>query len=249
MTLAIKQTTDFIQGIDDSRLFTQLVDGEFDPGTEMFKRAQDGSNVLKLFGTSIVFTVASLATIPWELISKFKNGRFYLRGFGFLCPLIALGAFALARYYSVRSLHRMNKVNALSYITISTDSPTNLRSIAKTAEDCFNLIKSEAQRTPQLKADSLSVLIRLHYLKKHCTDLAERWITIKLAELVAVKRDQGHYPLYTELFTINADFLRASSEKKREMIANRVTLMTTKDGKSLSFADVCQELGLQNATS
>lgn len=242
MALVIKHTTDFIQAIEDPRLFTQLIDGEFDQGTEMFKRAQDGSNVLKLFGTGIVFTVASLVTIPWELISKFKNGRFYLRGFGFLCPLIALGAFALARYYSVRSLHRMNMVSALSYITISTDSPTNLRAIAKAAEDHFNRVKPEAKTA--LTLDNILMLIRLHYLRQHCTDLAERWITIKLAELVAVKRDQGHYPLYTELFTINADFLRASSEKRREMISSRASVVTTKDGKSLTFQQICQKLDL-----
>ena len=98
MTLAIKHAADFIQAIDDPRLFTQIVDGEFDPGTEMFKRIEDGSNVIKSMGTGIVFAVASLVTVPWELISKIKNGRFFLRGFGFLCPLIALGAFALARH-------------------------------------------------------------------------------------------------------------------------------------------------------
>lgn len=249
MTLAIKYATDFIQAIEDPRLFTQIVDGEYDAGTEMFKRVQDGSTVTKSIGTGVVFTVASLVTIPWELISKVKNGRFYLRGFGFLCPLIALGAFALARYYSVLALNHMNTVTALQHIHIFKQPPANLKSIAEAAEDHFNRAKSEAQESLQLKAESLSVLIRLHYLKKHCTDLAERWTTVKLARLYQFKRDHEHYPSYTELFTINADFLHASSEKKKEMVANRATLVTTKDGKSLSYEDVCKELGLQNANS
>jgi hypothetical protein len=249
VAITIKYANDFIQALDDPQLFTQIVDGNFDLGEETCKRLQDGSTVLKLLGTGFVFTVTSLVTVPWEAISKARHGRFSLRGFGFLCPLIALGAFALARHYSVRSLHRTNTVGALSDIRIFLDHKENLNSIAGVARTHFDQIKSIARLDPRLKVVSLTALIKLHYLQKHCTNLAEKWETLALAQLVAAKSDQGHYPSYTELFTINADFLRASSAKKQEMMATRAILVTTQDGKSLSFEDVSKELGLQSATS
>ncbi|MGK4455595.1 hypothetical protein, partial [Klebsiella pneumoniae] len=78
------------------------------------------------------------------------------------------------------------------------------------------------------------MLIKLHFLQKHCINLMQ-------PNAILAGKSERHYSSYSKLFTINADVLHGTPEKKQEMLANRATLVTTKDGKSLSYDGLCKE--------
>lgn len=203
--------------------------------------ARDRSLVFLLI--SMIFSLASIFTVPLAAISRIRHQSLALLGFGFLCPVIAYGTFALSLHYSKSHLYH----DRLSLILDPTENPddplTNLEAIAKAARRHFEKLRSDIRKSLTLTHEALPLLIKLHYLQKHCINLMQS------NDILATKGIDGQFPNYTELFTINVDALRGNPKNKLEMLADHIPLVTTREGKSLSFDDVCKELDLQNATS
>lgn len=187
--------------------------------------ARDQSLIFLFF--SITLSLISLFTVPLEAISRIRQGRFSLRGFGFLCPVIAYALFAFHVRYAKYFVHHM-RVSLIFDPTENPEDPlTNLESIAQAAHSHFEKLRSDIRKHSDFAPEALLLLIKLHFLQKHC---------INLMQSKTVKGIDGHYPSYTQLFTLNADF-----HGNLEKMLNHTILVTTQDGKSLSFDDLCQE--------
>jgi hypothetical protein len=210
------------------------VEGKRHPWAEKMKSLDARDRSLQCLFISIIFSLASLFTLSIEAISRIREGRFSLRGFGFLCPAIAYGTFMLSIHYSKHHLYH----DRLSLILDPSNDPedplTNLDLMAQAARRHFEKLKSDINKYPACMQEALPLLIKLHFLQKHCINLMQ-------PQAILAEKIEGHYPTYSNLFSINADFLSAPLEKKQEMVAKGATLATTKDGKSLSFDDLCKE--------
>ena len=188
---------------------------------------------LKFLFISIIFSLASLFTVPLEAVSRIRQGCFSLRGLGFLCPVIAYAMFALHVHYAKYFVHHMRVSLTFDPTENPEDSLANLESIVKAAHSHFEKLKSDISKHSDTP-DTLLLLIKLHFFQKHCINLMQ-------SDDILAEKTEGHYPSYIKLFTINADFIHGTPEKKQEMLACRAALVITKEGKSLSFDDLCKE--------
>lgn len=241
MAHAIERSRNFIHAINTANFFTEFVDGTFKLEKEKEKLKALTSKIVKSFLATAAFGVASVVTVPWEIVSRVRHGQFALRGYGFLCPALGLGAFALFVYYLKSCQNQERALNNFRICyDISANVSSNLVTIRVHTEQLFQELKSTAQ-----KPETLPLLIHLHYLKGYCQILAN-----DESDMRAKRKDsKGHYPSYTKLFTINAEYLRSSSEKQAAMLKKNITLVTTPDGKCYSVTEAYRELGLTVPTS
>lgn len=190
---------------------------------------------------SIIFSLSSFFIVSLEAISRIKQGRFSLRGCGFLCPVIAYAMFTLHVHYAKYFIHHMRLSLIFDPPEDPEDAITNLESIVKAARSHFEKLRSDISKHPACIQEALPLLVKLHFLQKHCINLMQ-------PNAILAGKSEGHYSSYSKLFTINADVLHGTPEKKQEMLANRATLVTTSDNRFLSFDDLCKEVESMKTT-
>lgn len=245
MANPIERSRNFIQAINTANYFTEIVDGTFDLVNEQKKVALIASKARTLFVATIAFGIASIITVPWEIVSRIRQGHYALRGYGFLCPVLGIGIFAFCFYFANSGLNRQRVLEKL-YFNSTLDPkniPYNLQIIQTYVDQLFQELKAAAP--PEQKPEALPFLIHLYFLKNYCRTLATA-----PADVRARKKDsQGHYFNYTTIFEINAEYLRSSPTKQVELLKQNISLITMFSGKSLSVDQVCANLGLTAPTS
>lgn len=249
MAHSIEQARNFIQAINTANLFTELVDGTLDLEKEQKSDMAARIKVWRLFVATIALGIASLVTVPWEVISRLRQGHFALRGYGFLPPAAGLGAIALGLYYALPSFHRCETLKQLNFKQdIKTNNILgNLQLIKQATDHHFKELKNIAQPDPDSapNSEALPVLIHLHYLTLYCRIL----YTTPSDKRVEKKNDQGHYFGYKKLFEINAEYLRSSPTKQAELLKKNIVLIKQSNGQDLSVNEVFRNFGLTTRKS